>query len=54
MRQSKRTDNGTITTKNHFDAWAKQGLKLGTMNYQVLATEGWGNAGGSSKYSLSG
>lgn len=53
MRQKKRTDGGTITTQNHFDAWAKQNMKLGTHDYQVLATEGWGNAGGSSKNTIS-
>lgn len=54
VRQQKRTTNGTITTANHFAAWAKQGMNLGTMNYQVLATEGWGNAGGNSKNTISG
>ncbi|KAH6662811.1 putative endo-1,4-beta-xylanase 1 [Halenospora varia] len=54
VRQKKRTDGGTVTVANHFDAWAKQGLKLGSMDYQTLATEGWGNAGGNSKYTISG
>jgi len=53
VRQQKRTSGGTINTANHFAAWAKAGLNLGTHNYQVLATEGWGNAGGSSKYTIS-
>ncbi|CAK7237542.1 hypothetical protein SBRCBS47491_010012 [Sporothrix bragantina] len=53
QRRDSRPGSGTITTKNHFDAWAGLGLKLGTMDYQVLATEGWGNAGGNSKYTLS-
>ncbi|CAK7238554.1 hypothetical protein SEUCBS140593_010806 [Sporothrix eucalyptigena] len=53
QRRDSRPGSGTITTKTHFDAWAGLGLKLGTMDYQVLATEGWGNAGGSSKYTLS-
>lgn len=54
-RQSARPGSGTVTTKCHFDAWAKAGLNLGTsMNYQVLATEGWGSAGGNSKYTISG
>ncbi|KAK3938861.1 concanavalin A-like lectin/glucanase domain-containing protein [Diplogelasinospora grovesii] len=54
VRRDKRPGGGTVTTQNHFDAWAKAGLKLGSMDYQVLATEGWGNAGGNSKYTLSG
>jgi len=53
-RQSKRPGSGTVTTKCHFDAWAKLGLNLGQHNYQTLATEGWGNAGGSSQYTISG
>lgn len=53
VRQQKRPEGGNITTANHFAAWAKQGLNLGTHNYQVLATEGWGNAGGSSKNTIS-
>ncbi|PVI05434.1 glycoside hydrolase family 11 protein [Periconia macrospinosa] len=53
-RQSKRPGSGTVTTKCHFDAWAKLGLNLGPHNYQTLATEGWGNAGGSSQYTISG
>jgi endo-1,4-beta-xylanase len=52
-RVDKRPGNGTITIANHFAAWAKAGLKLGTHDYQTLATEGWGNAGGNSKYTLS-
>lgn len=53
-RRTARPGSGTVTTKCHFDAWAKAGLNLGTMDYQVLATEGWGNAGGNSNYTISG
>lgn len=53
-RQTKRPGSGTVTTKCHFDAWAKLGLNLGAHNYQTLSTEGWGNAGGNSKYTVSG
>ncbi|KAB5515484.1 glycoside hydrolase family 11 protein [Coniochaeta sp. 2T2.1] len=52
-RVDKRPNGGTVTLANHFAAWQKAGLNLGTHDYQVLATEGWGNAGGNSKYTLS-
>ncbi|KAK0652378.1 glycoside hydrolase family 11 protein [Cercophora newfieldiana] len=53
-RVDKRPGSGTVTMKNHFDAWKKAGLNLGTQwDYQCLATEGWGNAGGNSKYTVS-
>jgi len=39
--------NHTITFANHVNAWRSHGMNLGTMNYQILATEGFGSNGSS-------
>jgi endo-1,4-beta-xylanase len=39
--------NNTITFANHVNAWRSHGMNLGTMNYQIMATEGFGSNGSS-------
>lgn len=53
IRNSPRS-SGTITLSTFFNAWASHGMNLGTMNYQILATEAWGGGSGSSSVTVNG
>lgn len=42
--QTRRT-SGTVTTANHFHAWASLGLPIGTFQYQIFAVVGGDGTG---------
>jgi endo-1,4-beta-xylanase len=47
------TSSGTITFQNFKNAWASHGMNLGTMNYQIMATEAFGGGSGNSSVTVS-
>lgn len=44
VRRTKRS-SGTVTMANHFAAWTAAGMRLGSHDYQIVATEGYFSAG---------
>ncbi|EAQ85617.1 hypothetical protein CHGG_06870 [Chaetomium globosum CBS 148.51] len=46
VRVNKRS-GGSVNMQAHFDAWAQSGLRLGTHDYQIVATEGYFSSGSS-------
>ncbi|KAK4139983.1 glycosyl hydrolases family 11-domain-containing protein [Dichotomopilus funicola] len=46
VRQQKRT-GGSVNMQAHFNAWSQSGLRLGSHDYQIVATEGYFSSGSS-------
>lgn len=44
VRQQKRT-SGSVDVGAHFKAWQSSGLRLGSHDYQIVATEGYQSSG---------
>jgi endo-1,4-beta-xylanase len=51
VRTSSRV-GGTVTTGNFFNAWAADGMPLGSFNYQILATEAFNGGSGNSNITV--
>jgi endo-1,4-beta-xylanase len=43
--RTERRQTGTITLKNHFDAWQKLGMQMGDFDRQIMAVEGYLSSG---------
>lgn len=47
VRNNKRT-GGSVNMAAHFNAWANLGMRLGSHDYQIVATEGYFSSGSAS------